>query len=123
MCSAVPQWSCFVEARESRIQFAKCSDMSIAVMKGLRFPYTQESCFDVWYSSHMGCSSFLCGRFVDSQESRFRPSKRSNMGSSVLLCSRSADVQEFFHTAKLSDMSCAELLILRMAFAGCETFR
>ena len=53
-------------------------------MKELWFPYTQESCFDAWKRSHMGCSSLLCGRFADSQESRFQALKRSNLGSAVL---------------------------------------
>ncbi len=64
-------------------------------MKELRFAYTQESCFEAWKLSHMGCSCLLCGRFVDSEESGFRPSKRSNMGSAVLEGGRSADIQEF----------------------------
>ena len=53
-------------------------------MKGLRFADTQESCFEAWKSSHMGCSALLCGRFADSQESRFQASKRTNMGSALL---------------------------------------
>ncbi len=76
MCSAVPQWSCFVDAQESRIQFAKCSDMSISVMKGLRFAGTKESCFEAWKRLHVGCAALLCGRFADVQELRFKPEKR-----------------------------------------------
>ncbi len=66
--------------------------MCSAVMKRLWFPYTQESCFDAWKRSHMGCSSLLCDRFADSQESRFQASKRSNMGSAVLEGGRSPDI-------------------------------
>ena len=79
--------------------------MCSAVMKGLWFPYTHESCFDTWKRSNMGCSSLLCGRFADSQESRFQASKPSNMGSTVLEGGRSADIHEFcFQSAKRSDM-------------------
>ena len=74
----------FADAQEWRFLAAKRSEMCSAVMKGLWFPYTQESCFDAWKSSHTGCSSLLCGRFADSQESRFQASKRSSMISAVL---------------------------------------
>ena len=35
--------------------------MCSAVMKGLRFTDTQESCFEAWKRSHMGYSALLCG--------------------------------------------------------------
>ncbi len=53
--------------------------MCSAVMKGLRFADTQESSFEAWKRSQMGCSALLCGRFDDSDESRFQASKHSNM--------------------------------------------
>ena len=94
--------------------------MGTAVMKRLRFADTQESCFEAWKRSHMGCAALICGRFYDaqelrfrlriiqkwavplriffdiiySQESRFQSSKRSNMGCAALLCGRFADAQE-----------------------------
>ncbi len=50
-----------------------------AVMKGLLFADTQESSFEAWKRSHMGCSNLLCGRYADSQKSRFQTSKLSNI--------------------------------------------
>ena len=46
--------------------------MGSAVMKRLRFTDTQESCFEAWKRSHMGCAALICGPFYDAQESRFR---------------------------------------------------
>ena len=40
----------------------------IAVMKGLRFVGTKETCFDAWKLSHMGYAALLCGLFGDVQE-------------------------------------------------------
>ncbi len=76
MCSAVPQWSCFVDAEESRIQFAKCSDMSIAVLKGLGFAGTKDSCFEAWKRLNIGWAALLCGRFADVQELSLKPEER-----------------------------------------------
>ena len=67
MCSAVPQGGWFVDAKESRIQFAKRSDMGNAFMKGIRFADTQGSCFETWKCSYEACPALLCGRFTDSQ--------------------------------------------------------
>ncbi len=69
-------------------------------MKGLRFANTQQSCFEAWKRSYMGCFALLCGRFDDSQESRFQASKRSNMGSAVLQRGRSADIHGFCFQAE-----------------------
>ena len=45
-------------------------------MKGLRFADTQESCFESWKRSHMGCTAMLCSRFADdAQESRIQGAK------------------------------------------------
>ncbi len=89
------------------------------VMKGLRFADTQESCFEAWKSSQMGCSALLCGLFADFQESRFQSTKRSNMCSAVLEYGRSAYFHEFcFQAAKRSDMDCVELQGCR--FADCQ---
>ena len=91
-------------------------------MKGLRFADTQESFFEAWKRSHMGCSTLLRGRFADSQKSRFQGSKYSITGSGVLEGGRSTDIHElFFQSLKLSDMDCVELkvhylLIVRIAF-------
>ena len=75
--------------------------MCSAVIKELRFANSQESCFEAWKRSHMGCSAPLCGRFYDSQESRFQASKRSNMGSALLEGVCSADIHDFcFQAAK-----------------------
>ncbi len=75
--------------------------MCSAVMKGLRFANnTQETCFEAWKRSHIGCSAMLCGRFADSQKSRFQASKRSNMGSAVLDGGRSAYYHELFSSCK-----------------------
>ena len=41
-------------------------------MKGVGFAGTQESYFEAWKRSHMGCAALICGRFDDAQESRFR---------------------------------------------------
>ncbi len=60
-----------------------------------RFADTQESCFEVWKRSHMGCTALLFGRFADSQESRFQVLKRSNMISAILKGGRSVDIHEF----------------------------
>ena len=98
--------------------------MCSVFVKGLRFADTQDSCFEAWKRSHMGCSALLCGRFADSQESRFQALKRSNMGSALLEGGRSADIHEFcYQTAKRSDMECLEMLIAVMAFSNLETFR
>ena len=64
-------------------------------MKELRFASTQESCFEAWKRSYMGCSAQLCVRFDDSQESGFQATKRSNMGSAVLQGGRSADFPNY----------------------------
>ncbi len=63
-----------------------------AVMKGLRFGDTQESCFDALKSSHMSCSALQYGRFADSQESRFQVSKSSNIISAALEGAHSGDI-------------------------------
>ena len=60
MCSAVPQGR-FVDANESRIQVVKCSNLGIAVIKGLGFADTQESCLEAWKPSHMSSATLLCG--------------------------------------------------------------
>ena len=64
-------------------------------MKELRFANTQESFFETWKRSYMGCSALLFCRILDSQESRFQASKRSNMGSAVLQGGRSADFPNY----------------------------
>ena len=46
--------------------------MGTAVMKRLRFADTQESCFEDWKRSHMGCAALIFGRFDDAQELRIR---------------------------------------------------
>ena len=69
--------------------------MFSAVMKGLRFVNTQESCFETWKRSYIDGKALQCGRIADSQKSRFQASKRSNMGSTVLEGGRSADIHEF----------------------------
>ncbi len=53
-------------------------------MKGLRFAETQESFFEAWKHSHMGCAALLCGRFADAQDSCIQASNRSKMGSAAL---------------------------------------
>ena len=80
--------------RCSGIEFsaAKRIEMSSAVMKLLRFADTQESCFEAWNRSHIGCSALLFGRFADFEELRFQASKRSNMGSAVLEVGRSVNI-------------------------------
>ena len=60
MCSAIPQDGCFVDAQELRTLVAKRSVMGFAVMKGLRFADTQESCFEAWKLLHMDCAALLC---------------------------------------------------------------
>ena len=103
--------------------------MCIAIIKGLRFADTLESCFEVWKRSHMGCSALLLGQFADSQESLFQASKRSNMGSAVLEDDHSVDIHEFcFKAAERSDMDWSMckgvyLLIVGMVISGLETFR
>ena len=75
MWNSVPQVGWFVDSQEPRIQYAKRSDMCIAVMKGLRFADTKEWFFETWKSSHMGCAALLCGRFTDVRELRFKQEK------------------------------------------------
>ncbi len=55
--------------------------MGFAVMKGLRFGETQESCFEAWKLSHMGGVALLCGRFADVQESRIEAANCSKIWS------------------------------------------
>ena len=57
--------------------------MRFAVMKGLRFAETQESCFEAWKRLHMGCAALLCRRFADAQESCTQAANRSKMGSAA----------------------------------------
>ena len=84
--------------------------MCSVVIKGLRFADTQESCFEPWKRSHMGCSALLCCRFVDSQESRFQASKRPNIDSALLEDELSPDIHEFCVRApQRSDMDGVEL--------------
>ena len=100
--------------------------MCSAVMIGLGFPYTQESCFDAWKLSHMCCSSLLCDRFADFQESRFQALKRTNMGSAYLEGARPANIHEFcFQAAKRSDMDCVQVQVayLLKITAHISTFR
>ena len=93
-------------------------------MKDLRFANTQESCFEAWKRSYMGCSALICGRFDNSQESRFQASKRSNMGSAVLQGGRSADFPNYVSKLQilqiwtLSKCNWVYLLRVRMAFLG-----
>ncbi len=67
MNSEVPQGCRIVDAQESRIQFAKRSDVVTTVMKGLRFADIQESCFEAWKRSYVGCAAQLYGLFADAQ--------------------------------------------------------
>ena len=98
--------------------------MCRTVMKGLRFPNTQESCFEAWKRSYVGCSILLCVRFDDSQESRLQASKRSNMGSADMQGGRSADIHEFCFQGvniqiwTVSICKRVSLLIVRMAFSA-----
>ena len=52
-------------------------------MKFLRFADTQESCFEAWKSSEMGCADLLCGRFAFAQESRIQAANHSKMVSAA----------------------------------------
>ena len=91
-------------------------------MKGLRTADTQESCFEAWKRSHMGCFALLCGRFYDSQESRYQASKRSNIGSAVLEVGRSPDTHEFcFQGAKRSNMDSVE--VQGVQFTNCQEWQ
>ena len=69
--------------------------MSNAVLKGLRFADTQESCFEAWKSSHLACSAHLCGRFVDSQKSHFQTLGRPYLGRGDPEGGRSADFPNY----------------------------
>ena len=69
-------------------------------MKGLRFAVTEESCFEAWIRSHMGCPALLCGRFAESQGSLFQASKRSIICSAVQKGGCSADIHDFFSSYK-----------------------
>ncbi len=64
-------------------RFAKRSNLKIAVMKGIQFADTQESCFETWKRSHMVCAALLCGRFDDAQKSLIQVWKRLNVGTAV----------------------------------------
>ena len=86
--------------------------MGNAVKKELRFADTQESCFEAWKRSHMGCCALLCCRFDDFQETRVQASKRSNMCSAILEGGGTANINEFcFHAAKRSGMYCVEVQV------------
>ena len=93
-------------------------------MKGLRFANTQESCFETWKRSYMGCSTLLCCRFDVSQESCFHASKRSNMGSAVLHGVRSADFPNYVFKLQNVQIWTASkckgdyLLVVRTEFSG-----
>ena len=83
--------------------------MCSTVMKGLRFADTQESSFEAWKRSQMGCSAMFCDRFDDIEDSDFQASKLSNMCSAALLGGLYADIHEFcFQAAKRSDLVCVE---------------
>ena len=51
--------------------------MGIDVMEGLRFADTQETCFEGWICSHMGCNVILCSRFAKFLELLFQLENRS----------------------------------------------
>ena len=108
-----------VQIWELYFHAAKCSDKS---MKGLRFVGTQESCFETWKSSHMGCAALLCGRFACVQELRFKTENRSDMGCDELQgCLFAHCLEWHFQAAKLSDKSSSTmqegvLLMLRNSF-------
>ena len=90
MCSSVQQWVLFAD--DTNRIFRQRNDQKCAVQSWMDlFANTQESCFETWKRSYMGCSALLCCRFDVSQESCFQASKRSNMGSAVLKGGRSAD--------------------------------
>ena len=55
-----------------RFHAAKRSEMCSVFMKRLGTDDTQDSCFEDWKRSHMGCSALLCGGFADSQNRVFR---------------------------------------------------
>ena len=88
------------------------------------FANTQESCFETWKRSYMGCSALLCCRFDVSQESRFQASKRSNMSSAVLQGDPSADFPNYYFKLQnvqiwtVSKCKGDYLLIYRMTFSG-----
>ena len=78
--------------------------MGIAVMKGLRFVDTQESCFEVSKRSYFVCAAVLCGRYSDVQELRFIPEKRFR---NVLCRTARGSIYE----------------LSRMVFSVCESFK
>ena len=81
--------------------------MCSAVMKGLCFPYTQESCFDAWKRSHMGC--YVVDLLIPKNRV-FRLRNVQIWVSAVLEGGRSSDFHEFFfHAAKRSNMYCVEM--------------
>ena len=98
--------------------------MGIVVMKGLRFVGTQETCFETWNSSHVGCAALLCGRFACVQELRFKTENRSDMGCDELQgCLFPHCLEWHFQAAKHSDKSSSiiqegVLLMLRNSFTG-----
>ncbi len=84
--------------------------MCSAVLKGLWFPYTQESCFDAWKRSHMGCSPCYVVDLLILKNRFFKLRNVQIWVSAVLEGGRSADIHEFcFHAAKRSDMYCFEM--------------
>ncbi len=98
--------------------------MCSVVIKGLRFADTQESCFEPWKRSHMGCSALLFGQFADSQESRFQVSKRSDMVNAVMKGLRFSDTQEScFEDCKRSHMACSALLCVDLLILRNRVFR
>ena len=127
--------------------------MFTTVMKGLRFADNQESYFEYWKRSYMGCAALLCGlfaeaqelsiqaansskmgsavlKFADGQKSLIQVAKRSNVGSTVMKGLQFADTQESrFQASKLSNMNSVVLVCGRSAdieefsFQPCKTFR
>ena len=83
--------------------------MSSAVMKGLRFADTQESCFEAWKSSHSVVLSCYVVDLLIPSNRVFRLRKVQIL---VVEGGRSVYIHEFcFQAAKLSDMECVELQV------------
>ncbi len=68
MGSAILQEGRFADAQETRIHFAKRSDMCSVDMILLRLADSQESLFQVSKRSYMARAALQIGRFADNQE-------------------------------------------------------
>ncbi len=84
MCTAVMKGLRFAYTEESRIQALKRSNMSSADLEGGCSSDIHEFCFQAAKHSHIDCLELQGGLFADCQKWHFQAAKRSDKSRTIL---------------------------------------